>query len=107
MRAMEADTGLPLNQLKADGGASRDRFLMQFQADILDRSVRRPAIRETTALGAAYLAGLAVGVWSSREEIKGLWMCENTFSPDMEPARREALLSGWHRAVGRSRDWAK
>ena len=107
VRAMEADTGLPLNQLKADGGASRDRFLMQFQADILDRSVRRPAIRETTALGAAYLAGLAVGVWSSREEIKGLWMCENTFNPDMEPARREALLSGWHRAVGRSRDWAK
>ena len=107
VRAMEADTGLPLNQLKADGGASRDRFLMQFQADILDRSVRRPAIRETTALGAAYLAGLAVGVWSSREEIKGLWMCDNTFSPDMEPARREALLSGWHRAVGRSRDWAK
>ena len=107
VRAMEADTGLPLNQLKADGGASRDRFLMQFQADILDRSVRRPAIRETTALGAAYLAGLAVGVWSSREEIKGLWMCENTFTPDMEPARREALLSGWHRAVGRSRDWAK
>ena len=107
VRAMEADTGLPLNQLKADGGASRDRFLMQFQADILDRSVRRPAIRETTALGAAYLAGLAVGVWGSREEIKGLWMCENTFNPDMEPARREALLSGWHRAVGRSRDWAK
>ena len=107
VRAMEADTGLPLNQLKADGGASRDRFLMQFQADILDRSVRRPAIRETTALGAAYLAGLAVGVWSSREEIKGLWMCENTFNPDMEPDRREALLSGWHRAVGRSRDWAK
>ena len=107
VRAMEADTGLPLNQLKADGGASRDRFLMQFQADILDRSVRRPAIRETTALGAAYLAGLAVGVWGSREEIKGLWMCENTFNPDMEPDRREALLSGWHRAVGRSRDWAK
>ena len=107
VRAMEADTGLPLNQLKADGGASRDRFLMQFQADILDRSVRRPAIRETTALGAAYLAGLAVGVWGSREEIKSLWMCENTFTPDMEPARREALLSGWHRAVGRSRDWAK
>ena len=107
VRAMEADTGMPLNWLKADGGASRDRFLMQFQADILDREVRRPAIRETTALGAAYLAGLATGVWKDREEIKRLWMCETTFAPDMEQARREKLVSGWHKAVGRSRGWAK
>ena len=107
VQAMEADTGMPLNWLKADGGASRDRFLMQFQADILAKEVRRPAIRETTALGAAYLAGLATGVWKDQEEIKRLWMCETTFAPDMEPARREELVSGWHKAVGRSRGWAK
>ncbi len=107
VRAMEADTGVPLTQLKADGGASRDRFLMQFQADIIDREVRRPAIRETTALGAAYLAGLATGVWRDTEEIKGLWKCDNTFSPQMPARDRERLLAGWHKAVGRSRDWAK
>ena len=107
VRAMEADTGLPLNSLKADGGASRDQFLMQFQSDIIDREVRRPAIRETTALGAAYLAGLATGVWSGLDEIRHLWMCDTTFVPDMEAERRERLLAGWHKAVGRSRDWAK
>ncbi len=105
--AMAADTGLPLNALKADGGASRDRFLMQFQADIMGREVRRPAIRETTALGAAYLAGLATGVWSGTDEIKRLWKCDNTFQPSMAPEDREQLLSGWHKAVGRSRDWAR
>jgi len=105
--AMAADTGLPLNALKADGGASRDRFLMQFQADIIGREVRRPAIRETTALGAAYLAGLATGVWGSTDEIRHLWMCDNTFQPAMAPEDREQLLGGWHKAVGRSRDWAK
>ena len=107
VHAMEADTGLPLSALKADGGASRDRFLMQFQADIIDREVRRPAIRETTALGAAYLAGLATGVWKDRAEIRNLWKCETAFRPAMEQEQREALLAGWHRAVGRSRDWAK
>jgi len=107
VHAMEADTGLPLNSLKADGGASRDRFLMQFQADIIQREVRRPAIRETTALGAADLAGLAVGIWGSTEEIKRLWQCETTFQPRMDAAQREQLLAGWHKAVGRSRDWAK
>ena len=106
VRAMEADTGVPLTQLKADGGASRDRFLMQFQADILDRQVRRPMIRETTALGAAYLAGLATGVWKDREEITHLWACDTTYTPDMDPARRAALMEDWHRAVGRSRGWA-
>ena len=107
VQAMEADTGMPLNWLKADGGASRDLFLMQFQADILAKEVRRPAIRETTALGAAYLAGLATGVWKDQEEIKRLWMCETTFAPDMEQAKREKLVSDWHKAVGRSRGWAK
>ena len=106
VRAMEADTGVPLTQLKADGGASRDRFLMQFQADILDRQVRRPMIRETTALGAAYLAGLAAGVWRDREELRRLCVCDTAYTPDMAPARRAALMDGWHRAVGRSRGWA-
>ena len=107
VRAMEADTCLPMNTLKADGGASRDRFLMQFQADIIGREVRRPAIRETTALGAAYLAGLATGVWGSTDEIKHLWMCDNTFQPKMAREDSEQLLTGWHKAVGRSRDWAR
>ena len=107
VRAMEADTGLPLSALKADGGASRDKFLMQFQADIIGREVRRPAIRETTALGAAYLAGLAAGVWKDPGELKRLWKCDYTFEPDMAAEERERLLAGWSRAVGRSRDWAK
>ena len=105
--AMEADTGVPLTQLKADGGASRDQFLMQFQADIVNKEVRRPAIRETTALGAAYLAGLAAGVWRDTEEIRSLWMCDTAFEPRMEQAQRESLLAGWHKAVGRSRDWSR
>ena len=107
VRAMEKDTGLPLSQLKADGGASRDRFLMQFQSDILGRSVRRPMIRETTALGCAYLAGLATGVWRDTDEIQHLWVCDTTYEPKMEAPRREALLGDWHRAVERSRGWAK
>ena len=107
VRAMESDTGVPLTELKADGGASRDGFLMQFQADIMDRTVCRPAIRETTALGAAYLAGLATGMWKDREEIRGLWKRDVLFQPRMEKEEREKLLSGWHKAVGRSRDWAK
>lgn len=107
VRAMEADTGLPLRALKADGGASRDHFLMQFQADIIGREVHRPAIRETTALGAAYLAGLAAGVWPNQEALTGLWKCDTVFTPAMEEAQRQKLLSGWNKAVGRSRDWAR
>lgn len=105
--AMEKDTGMPIPELKVDGGASRDRFLMQFQADILEKPVRRPMIRETTALGAAYLAGLAVGVWDSRGTLARLWKCDTTFAPDMDAARRESLLKGWHKAVGRSLHWAE
>ena len=107
VRAMEADVGAPITQLKADGGASRDHFLMQFQSDIIGRAVHRPAIRETTALGAAYLAGLAVGVWADQSEIKALWKCDNDYQPNMAPEERERLLAEWHRAVGRSKDWAK
>ncbi len=105
--AMEADTGLKLRSLKADGGASRDSFLMQFQADMLGCQVRRPAIRETTALGVAYLAGLASGVWSSQEEIRSLWVCDRDFEPNMPADEQCRLMNAWHKAVGRSMDWAK
>ena len=104
--AMEADTGITLSQLKADGGASRDQFLMQFQSDVLNRSVCRPVIRETTALGAAYLAGLGVGLWQNRDEIKTLWQRDTVFTPAMEDTKRQELLDKWHKAVSRSRDWS-
>ncbi len=103
--ALERDTGISIPALKADGGASRDAFLMQFQADILNKTVLRPVIRETTALGAAYLAGLATGVWNSPEELSQKWSCDVAFSPNMEEDERIRLLSGWHKAVGRSLDW--
>ena len=105
--AMEKDTGMKLASLKVDGGASRDRFLMQFQSDILDCVVRRPVIRETTALGTAYLAGLAVGVWKDTDEIRQLWSCDFSFEPRMDAAERDKLMRGWHKAVGRSMDWAE
>ena len=107
VRAMENDTGLTLTSLKADGGASRDSFLMQFQADVIGCKVRRPAIRETTALGAAYLAGLAVGVWHSLEELSQLLECDIVYEPRMDSAQREELLHGWHKAVQRSLGWAR
>ncbi len=107
VKAMEKDTGLQLSVLNVDGGASRDGFLMQFQSDILDRKVQRPVIKETTALGAAYLAGLAVGLWKNRDELKtGNW-CDKIFTPDMTDDRREKLVKGWNKAVGRSLDWAE
>lgn len=107
LEAMEKDTGTVLRELNVDGGASRDAFLMQFQADILNRTVRRPMIRETTALGAAYLAGLATGFWKDAEEIKKLWRCDTEFKPGMPEEKRERLVKDWRRAVGRSRGWAK
>ena len=107
VHAMELDVGQPITALKVDGGASRDQFLMQFQADILNKTVLRPAIRETTALGAAYLAGLATGVWKDRGEIRSLWHCNMTFAPQMDETERTRLLAGWHKAVGRSSDWAE
>lgn len=106
VKAMEKDTGVSIRELKVDGGASRDAFLMQFQADVLDCEVRRPMIRETTALGAAYLAGLAVGVWKGTDEIRKLWNCDTVFQSQMKAERREKLLRDWHRAVERSKGWA-
>ena len=104
--AMEKDTGVPLRALKVDGGASRDEFLMQFQADVLGIKVQRPVVRETTALGAAYLAGLAVGFWRDTDEICSLWQCDVEFLPKMDEQTREHGKAGWAKAVGRSRDWA-
>lgn len=106
VKAMEKDTGVSIRELKVDGGASRDAFLMQFQADVLDCEVRRPMIRETTALGAAYLAGLAVGVWKDTDEIRKLWNCDTVFQSQMKAERQENLLRDWHRAVERSKGWA-
>ena len=105
--AMEKDTGLCIPELKVDGGASRDSFLMQFQADILGKSVRRPMIRETTALGVAYLAGLATGVWQTKDDIRRLWKCDVTYEPDMDETARGEKLAGWHNAVSRTRGWAR
>ena len=105
VKAMENDTGIKLRQLKVDGGASRDAFLMQFQADILGKTVIRPMIRESTALGVAYLTGLATGVWKDQDEITALWRQDIIFEPKMEAAKREKLLNGWHKAVDRCLSW--
>ncbi|HTV84281.1 MAG TPA: glycerol kinase GlpK [Dyella sp.] len=97
--AMQADAGLTLKALRADGGAIANDFLAQFQADILDVSLARPMVSETTALGAAYLAGLAVGFWESREQIARQWRVQRQFEPCMDAARRDALYAGWKRAI--------
>ena len=106
LHAMEEDTGLPLRELRVDGGASANNFLMQFQADIVDRTIRRPMIRETTALGAAYLAGLATGVWRDLDDIRSQWTLDRLYEPQVPAGQRETLLAGWHKAVGRTRGWA-
>lgn len=103
--AMEADSGISLQALKVDGGAVENRLLMQFQADLLDVPVLRPRVTETTALGAAYLAGLAVGAWATRDELARSWQLDARFTPAMDPARREKLYRGWQKAVARALDW--
>jgi len=103
LRAMEEDTGIPLRELRVDGGASANNFLMQFQANIMDRPLRRPMIRETTALGAAYLAGLATGVWKSLDDLRDSWTLDRLYQPAMKQETRTRLLDGWHEAVGRVR----
>ena len=105
--AMERDTGIALSELQADGGATRDAFLLQFQADILNKAIRRPKIKETTALGAALLAGLAVGVWKDLGEVRmQLGSSFVQFMPQMDEKIRETKLEGWHKAVNRSLSWA-
>ncbi len=106
LRAMQADTGLTLKELRIDGGAAVNNLLMQFQADLLDCPVVRPRTVETTALGAAYLAGLAVGLYRSPEEIAARWAKERRFIPAMDPAVRNVHRANWSRAVERSRAWA-
>jgi glycerol kinase len=104
--AMQADSGLTLQGLRVDGGMVRNDFLMQFQADILGCPVQRPGVTETTALGAAYLAGLAVGFYPSQEAITQQWKVEKTFEPHMSDDQRTALYGGWQRAVERAKGWA-
>jgi glycerol kinase len=101
-----SEAGLALGELRVDGGATANNLLMQFQADVLGTPVVRPVVRETTALGAAYLAGLAVGYWTSRDEISQNWYADRRFLPQMDPARREELFAGWRRAVARAAGWA-
>ena len=107
LQAMLEDSGLSLTELKVDGGACQNNFLMQFQADIMNCEVRRPAITETTALGVAYLAGLAVGYWESKEEIAKRWHEQQHFAPQMEQSVRETNCAGWRKAVGRAMQWAE
>jgi glycerol kinase len=105
INAMEEDSGLKLSTLKVDGGATANNFLMQFQSDILGTQVKRPMVTETTALGAAYLAGLAVGFWESKDEITKNWAVDRTFESVMADEKRTKLYSNWQRAVKRSMDW--
>lgn len=103
--AMEADSGIKLQALKVDGGAVANNLLMQFQSDILHVPVERPQVIETTALGAAYLAGLAVGVWNSKEDLIKNWQLNHRFEPEMSEEQRDKLYSGWKKAVKRAMDW--
>lgn len=107
IHAMEQDSGIGLKQLRVDGGACANNFLMQFQADILNKEIIRPECIETTALGAAYLAGLAVGYWKNKEEIKRNWKISHTFYCTMEEERRQELVKGWKRAVKSALCWAE
>ena len=103
---MQDDTGSSISSLRVDGGATDNSLLMQFQADILGVPIQRSAVKETTALGAGYLAGLGVGFWNSPQDIEGLWHADETFHPSMDEGNRERLYADWQRAVERSRNWA-
>lgn len=107
INAMQADSGITLSTLKVDGGASANNFLMQFQSDIMGAPVHRPVCVETTAMGAAYLAGLAVGYWESKEAVVKNWQIDKVFQPDMAEAERTELVNGWNKAVKCSYGWAK
>lgn len=107
LEAMEADSGIFLSALKVDGGASANNFLMQTQADISQAPVHRPRCVETTAMGAAYLAGLAVGYWKDKEEVKQNWAIDRVFQPEIENEKRQEMLKGWKKAVKYAHGWAK
>ena len=105
VQAMEKDSGIGLKELRVDGGGARNDLMMQFQADILGVPVVRPKVTETTALGAAYLAGLALGMWGSVDELARQWQVDRVFEPAMGQDQREARMNMWHKAVGRSAGW--
>ncbi len=107
LAAMRADSGITLSSLKVDGGASANNFLMQTQADIIDAPVNRPQCVETTAMGAAYLAGLAVGYWKNKEEVVNNWTVDKTFKPSISHEKRETMVKGWNKAVKYSYNWAR
>jgi glycerol kinase len=104
---MQQDAGRPLSELRVDGGAARNDLLMQFQADLLGVPVLRPVNTETTAFGAASLAGLGAGFWQSQSELTALWQLERRFEPDMARAEAARRQERWHQAVERSRSWAQ
>ncbi|MGQ0523830.1 MAG: FGGY-family carbohydrate kinase, partial [Betaproteobacteria bacterium] len=106
LQAMQNDAGERLTELKVDGGAAGNNLLMQFQADLLGVPVVRPRITETTALGAAYLAGLAVGYWKSDEEIAAQWQVDRAFEPGADRAASGDLMARWHKALARAKSWA-
>jgi glycerol kinase len=106
LSAMEKDAGLVLHELRVDGGATASNLLMQFQADLLGVPVVRPRVHETTALGAAYLAGLAVGYWKDPADVKANWLVDRTFEPSMARAQASEMRSRWERAVDRAKGWA-
>ena len=106
LKAMEADADISIAELRVDGGATINNSLMQFQSNILNTKVIRPKITETTALGAAFLAGLAVGFWKNTDEIKKQWQVDREFSPSMNQEKRADLIGGWKRAVTAAISWA-
>ena len=105
IKAMEHDSGIEIRDLKVDGGASANNFLMQFQSDILNTGIKRPYCIETTALGAAYLAGLATGYWKDKDDIKENWELSYAFEPKMNDTKRQESIRGWKMAVARSLNW--
>ena len=107
IRAMELDSGIKLGSLKVDGGASMNSFLMQFQADLMNAPVHRPACVETTAMGASYLAGLAVGFWKDKEDVRRHWRMEREFLPVRDDSWRKTEIIGWNKAVEATKLWAK
>jgi glycerol kinase len=105
LEAMATDAGRPVDDLRVDGGAAANDLLLQLQADLLDAPVERPVVAETTALGAAHLAGLAAGYWDDLDDVASNWALDRRFEPSMAGDRRRAMLAGWHRAVDRARGW--
>jgi glycerol kinase len=105
LKSMEGDAGIPIAELRVDGGATHNNMLMQFQSDIVDTKVIRPTIVETTALGAAYLAGLAVGFWKDVEELRSMWQVDKIFTPNIKEAQRAQSIKGWQRAIKATNNW--